>query len=126
MEDKNDNELVLEIEKSKYIIDLKDEWDNEGSIGYTIQTWEKAVNYLVKLINKTHLTKGIKISTPKIAHGPNGSIDIFWENNKFNLILNIKSDSDNISYFGETNEESKKGIFKIDSDNGELDFLFID
>lgn len=117
-------DFISEINSSKYIYTLKDNWDDEGSVGYNKATWNKTIAFLTKLISKTYIRKGITIQTPKIAHGPNGSIDIFWENEFYNLLVNIKSDSDIVSYYGEFhNEESLKGTFKIGSDTNALDIF---
>ena len=42
-------ELKLEIEESKKILDLEKNWDGEGSIGYKEKTWNKMKAFLMKL-----------------------------------------------------------------------------
>jgi hypothetical protein len=37
------------IQSSKWILDLKDDWDNEGSEGYSVETWERAIELLWRM-----------------------------------------------------------------------------
>ena len=60
------------IEKSKYILKFKDNWDDEGSPPYLEATWKRATSFL---LNNAHylLKKGVTISVPEILPGPDGS-----------------------------------------------------
>ena len=40
--------LLEEIEKSKYILDLQDDWDDEGSEGYKELSWAASIRFLLK------------------------------------------------------------------------------
>src|ERR1039457_4669153 len=40
------NHINKTIEKSKFIYDLKDDWDDEGSKGYKKETWIRSVNFI--------------------------------------------------------------------------------
>src|SRR5271166_5765630 len=74
------------IEKSKYILDLKENWNDEGAAGYDFDVWKKAIVFISTLSTKIYNTCDQIIKTPKIYHGPNGGIDIYWENESFNLL----------------------------------------
>ncbi len=94
-------ELVYkEIEKSKYILDLQDNWDDEGSISYKYEVWKSAADLLLEMGDT--ITEIIEI--PMISHGPHGSIDIFFNKNKtFKLLINIEDNND-FSYYLEFND----------------------
>ena len=36
------------VEKSRRILDLPDNWDDEGSPGYSRETWERAAHFVLK------------------------------------------------------------------------------
>jgi hypothetical protein len=94
--------LIQEIKKSMYIVDLKDNWDDEGAIGYSIVTWHTAVQFIINYTKWIHWNFEEIIESPKIYHGPKGSIDILWENNQLRLLINI-------------DKESKTGMFYSDN-----------
>lgn len=76
--------IAEEIEKSKYILALDDNWDDQGAPGYDFDAWRKAAIFLSELSTKIFNSYGQIIKTPKIYHGSNGSIDIYWKNESFN------------------------------------------
>ena len=83
-----------EIEKSKYILDLKEDWDGEGSKGYKGSTWERAVRFVLEYFLWSMNEFGRTIEPPKIYHGPDGSIDILWKYPKYRILINIPEDQD--------------------------------
>ncbi len=119
-------ELYNEIEKSKYILNLKDNFDEEGSEGYKKETWIRAIGFIARLFEFALIKGFVKIPQPKIYHGPSGSIDIYWENEDFNLLINIpKLNTKLASYSGEnTIGEKVKGEFDDSKINYGLILLF--
>lgn len=114
--------LVDEIEKSKYILELEDDWDDEGSIGYKKETWIKSIKFIVSyaIWFKDNYNKIIEV--PKIYHGPEGSIDISWENLKYRLLVNIPDGIEEpaMFYSDDYKMESIKGTFNPISFNQNL------
>ena len=103
--------IFEEIERSKYILDLKDNWNDDDAVGYTFDAWKKAVQFIIKLSAKIYNTCNQVISTPKIYHGPNGSIDIYWENEAFNLLINIPPNGPG-TFYGDNYKNNKvEGAF---------------
>jgi hypothetical protein len=92
-------ELINEIDNSKYLLEFKENWDDEESKGYKENTWVKSIIFLVDLTTWIYDQYDKKIETPKIYHGNNGSIDILWENDKYRLLINIPEDNDNPATF---------------------------
>lgn len=81
--------LVDSIKKSEYIIELKEDWDDNNSIGYKYETWKSSIKFLMGFAVAIYERVNIQIDIPKIYHGPNGSIDILWEYPKYTLLINI-------------------------------------
>jgi hypothetical protein len=71
------------IDKSQYILKLEDDWDDAGSEKYHAQTWVNAMSFLMRYAKALHDDFNIVIKSPKIYHGPKGSIDIIWEPSNF-------------------------------------------
>ncbi len=99
------------IEKSKYILELEDDWDDEGSLAYEKVTWLRAINFLLDYANAYY--DQIKlITTPKIYHGPDGSIDILWENENISLLINIPEDEEKANFYGKNIKGQEiEGVF---------------
>ena len=108
--------LANEIEKSKYLLDLKEDWDDEGGLPIEFVTWKRAISFLVDyalwLYNDQQY---FVIEPPQINSGPGSSIDLLWRNDKYRLLVNISEDSEKpIEYYGDNNlgENSIKGKLK--------------
>ena len=109
-------ELVNQINNSKYILDLKDNWDDEGSIGYQANTFIKAISLLIKYTLWVWCDFRKKIETPQIFPSHNGSIDLFWNKDKYDLLINIPADSNIVKFYGDDKKDTKiKGEFPIES-----------
>lgn len=91
--------LIEEIEKSKYILELPDDWDDEGSPKYEEEVFINAIEFLIKSVQDIKDEFDVIIDTPKILHGPDGSIDVLWKNADYKLLLNISPDENNIATF---------------------------
>ena len=102
------------IEQSKYILELEDDWDEEGSEGYKKSTWKKAIEFIANYANWVLDETSIIIDTPKIFPGPEGSIEILWKKPKYRLLINIPEDPQSpASFYGDDFEsEQIKGTFE--------------
>jgi len=105
------HDLYNSIEKSKYILTLEDELDDEIAEKYSAETWRKAISFISKLAIKIFKQTEQIISTPKIYHGPKGSIDIYWENDSFNLLLNIPKNGLGTFYGDDYGANKSEGVF---------------
>ena len=112
------DDIIQEIEKSKYILTLEDDWDDEGSSRYEKSIWIKAVQFVVLFASLTWDSTRKLVATPKIYHGPNGSIDVSWEEDRFNLLLNIfqKDEKYFATFYGDAKDANQemKGFFALE------------
>jgi hypothetical protein len=94
--------LREEIIESQYMLQFEDNWDGEGSELYRTQTWINAVSFICNYANWVFDTYKQVIPSPNIYHGPNGSIDLYWEKETFNLLINLpKEDNGVASFYGD-------------------------
>lgn len=88
--------VVRAIEESRWILDLRDDWDGEGASAYSRDTWQRATDFLKRCAARGWARFGLEIPAPEIGPGPDGSIDLHWNDprERFVLLINIRRDGD--------------------------------
>lgn len=83
--------LADALNESRWMLDLRDNWDDEGSPSYAQATWERAARFL---INSAKFVQdlGLVFAIPKVQNGPEGTIDLYWETPDAKLLLNIPTE----------------------------------
>jgi hypothetical protein len=110
--------LAKSIETSKSILNLKDNWDDEGSEKYETSTWIAAVNFLIEYSKTLFNEYTIETPSPKIYQGPRGSIDILWEVEKYRLLVNINKNGEDAMFYADNyNNQTSEGVFKLKNFN---------
>ena len=92
---------------------LQDDWDEEGSPGYSESTWNRAVKFLLE--NAVHLWPRYRVwvEAPRILPGPYGSIDLYWRTPKRELLINIPANAEEpASYYGDDREEGTENAIR--------------
>ena len=114
--------LLPAIEKSKSILLLEDDWDDEGAAKYGEQTWVAAIKFLLDYANTLYQDFSIEIDVPKIYNGPRGSIDILWEMPTYVFLLNIKENGEDAVFYADNQAKSQRvrGDFKLNHYNSAL------
>jgi hypothetical protein len=112
-------ELSIAIENSRAILDLENDWDGEGGVGYSETTWLRATDFLRENALRLWQMKGVWPAVPFIEPGPNGSIDLHWRTSKRELLINIPSDPNQpAGYYGDNfASETIKGKLDISENN---------
>jgi hypothetical protein len=77
------------IESSRWILDLEDDWDEQGAEGYSEATWGRACGFLARQATLARRSLGRDLPAPAILPGPKGSIDLHWKTRRFELLVNI-------------------------------------
>lgn len=109
--------LIDSIEKSKSILLLEENFDDNGSEQYSFETWTAAIKFLLDYANTLYVDYNIKIDKPKIYNGPSGSIDILWENKKYTILINVHKNGVDASFYAENTLDTLniRGEFKLNS-----------
>lgn len=106
------------IEASRTLLELKDDWDEEGSPGYLERTWKRATEFLRNHARWLWEQHDTILETPRLAPGPHGSIDIYWRTEEAELLLNVPADpAQPLSCYG----DSKSG-FKVSGPLSDSDY----
>lgn len=102
--------LVGVIQESRKILTLGEDWDGEGSPGYSEQTWERAVRLLVNSALNFQKERANRVPAPAIHHGPEGGIDLYWSTPTRRLLVNVPADPGNVAtYYGSDDRTEVKG-----------------
>jgi hypothetical protein len=102
---------------------------DEGAGPYSVDTVSRAADFLREHFRYLSRTCGILVKPPRILPGPAGSIDIHWQNDRYDLLMNIPSEFDKpATFYGEDASGAAvvKGSFKTDALNtGLLTWLLV-
>ncbi|HLG13013.1 MAG TPA: hypothetical protein VJH03_00595 [Blastocatellia bacterium] len=90
------------IEESRRILDLKDNWDDEGSPAYEESTWARALDFLTLNAITLWRHRAVWVCAPRILPGPQGSIDLHWRTGGRELLVNIPASlSEPADFYGD-------------------------
>lgn len=105
--------LEAEIERSKEILELQDDWDGEGAVGYSPATLDRAILFLKEHRAGLWRSYGSRLPVPTIGPGPVGSIDLYWKQRDWELLINIPADiQESATFYGNKYGSQKiKGAF---------------
>lgn len=109
-------EIERAIDSSRRILELKDDWDEEGSPGYLQETWDKATRFIRESVSSFH-TVAHGLPAPRILPGPDGTIDIHWKTAERELLINIPVEDEPAEYYGDGPRESVKGKLDLATSN---------
>jgi len=95
-------ELIHLFEKYRgYILELPENWDGYGAPSFNNEILKRVSNLLEKVFQSLW-NEMIEISLPLIQPVPDGSVDINWETDKFELLVNIPSEDNKlVNIYGE-------------------------
>lgn len=113
------------IQSSKSILDLKEDWDEDGALACRPLIYTRAIEFLVRYSNEVLVSHNISIDFPEINLAKDGSIDLEWRNENYILLINfLNSEKLEIHYYGEdTNSKTIiKGSIDYNSINKDLAF----
>ena len=84
-------------EAKKRLLALEENWDGEGSPAYQERTLEAAADFLYALVEKSETLEATKV---RILPASEGSIDLHWKTELFELLVNFRPDGA-VSYYGD-------------------------
>lgn len=114
------------LKQSRAILDLQDNWDDEGGRRYEPETLSRTASFLERYAVRAWTRFGIAIDAPEIGPGPDGSIDLHWNSQKdrFVLLVNIRPAGDPsgpAGFYGRDNQGTTiKGSFDPERVNSGL------
>lgn len=115
--------IELAISASHKLVEMPENWDEEGAVQISRATWVLATNVL-RVAARTALRRfGYTLPAPKIGPCSDGSIDLYWgKGADFTLLINVKpGDGETSDYFGERLKTKVQGPLNPTQPN--LEFL---
>jgi hypothetical protein len=107
------NALREAINKSRSILELKDNSDDAESVACSESTWNRAQSFLMKNALKLWRSHKTCFNPPKILAGPEGSIDLHWKSATRELLINVPAGSQEpIGYYGDDRAEGTKNAVR--------------
>ena len=105
--------------KMEEIVNLKVNWNGYGSKPYEKETLIRAKNFLISLIQDFWILYNLEFEIPMIFPGINGDIDIEWKNDKFQLLISIPDDKNELAglYGNDYGEDEIELDFDINKPN---------
>lgn len=88
------------IDDAKFIADLEADWDENGALEISKETFRTAKNIVLKYSQYMFDYFSILLPAPSITPVNNGSIDLLWKNAGKVLLLNIKPNENLAHYYG--------------------------
>jgi hypothetical protein len=87
------------IEDSRHLTELPDDWDGDGSRGYSRAVWERATHFVRESAIRLLLNYGRRMEPPVFLPGSDGGIDVEWSVNDRNLIIRVPAEPDGKAEF---------------------------
>lgn len=111
-------DLVDEINDSKYILDLENNWDEMGAAPINKELYNSAIAFLLLYMTYIYDNHGkIVISTPEINPCSNGTIDFSWKTLKARMLINVSRKSKEYRatfyYYLYNNKHPKEGLIDM-------------
>ena len=95
-------ELARFINKSRWILDLVPDWNDEGALIVSKQTWKRASLFLWRHIQEVFDSTGKMLDIPNITPNPDGGIGYYWKTARYELLINIPpTPEDLVGYYGD-------------------------
>ncbi len=96
------DKLNLALKKFKEdTINLQDDWDGQGSKGFSEELWQNVIDFLLLIYIELH-AEDLEAPFPLVLPNVDGSLDIDWETESFELLINFPPDPEELIHmFGE-------------------------
>lgn len=103
LEDSDQHDIDRELSRSHFLLRPPETWGDEDEPGITPATWERMRAFVVKQAAASVRLFGRPLPVPTINPADQGSIDVFWQLDGRELLLNFPAEeSEPITYYGQT------------------------
>ena len=118
-EDSEDRALSEELVRAESMLERPDEDSDEEAPGLSAEALLKAKNFLLAQSKQFRKICGHFPPAPRIGPGPNGSVDLYWKEKDWELLINIPAGSGRMAtFYGDDYGAQKiKGSFDPSSFN---------
>jgi hypothetical protein len=94
--------LAAEIEASRALLSLEDDWDEAGSPGYAEETWRRAIGLLIWISRRLWDDHGSDVEGVDVLPGSRGNVDFEIRVPNRRLLISVPADpAAPIRFFGQ-------------------------
>ncbi len=99
--------LAQALDRSRELLELGDDWDEQGSPGYQESTLSRANQFVWSSTLRLWEALSLQIEVPRILPGPDGSIDVHWTRGQRQLFINVPAgDMKPATYYGDDRSQN--------------------
>lgn len=91
--------IAKALAEANCILALEDDWDGEGSAGYSQCVVDRAREFVTRSALETFGKSSVLIPAPRLLPGPDGSVDVHWKTDQWELLVNIPKELDSPAEF---------------------------
>ena len=89
------------LRNAEWLLSLDEDWDDEGGQKYSKETLDRALMFVRNHMRWAREEFQAELPIPRILPGPNGSIDLHWKTNVFELLLNVPPEPGLATFYGD-------------------------
>lgn len=103
--DRSRDDIHSVVRSAFSLTELRDNWDGEGSLGYSLSTWRRVRRFLLWHASLSKSLFRAALPLPTINPADQGSLDLFWRLSDRQLLINFPADETApITYYGQNRE----------------------
>ena len=103
-------EVDVELERAAEIFQHTDDGDVEDV--YSKETLDRASGFLKLQLEWMWQSCGVRAAVPALGPGPKGSVDLFWKQQDWELLVNIPPSGKDATFYGDNyGNERSRGSF---------------
>lgn len=88
--------------QSRALLDLQDNWDEDGAKRIGEGTWRRAAAFLARRARWAWDSRRRVTDTPDITPGPDGGIDLHWDRPGYEMLISVPADPEaEVSFYGD-------------------------
>lgn len=101
--------VIAAIEDSRALLDLPDDWDGNGTPGFSEHTWSRAAEVLIAFATLLATHHGVIVEDVEMLPGANGGLDIDVRSGDRQLLFAVSSDPQReIRFYGDDGRRGKQ------------------
>jgi hypothetical protein len=98
------DDISSAVRAARALVELGENWDGEGSQGYSLETWKRVKRFLMSHASAARSLFRV-LPAPALNPADQGSLDVFWRLSGRQLLVNFPEDeSAPITYYGENRQ----------------------
>jgi len=91
--------VIEELRASRDLLTFTDDWDGQGALGYSEETWIRAARLLSELSSLVAQDRNAVLGEFEIQPGANGALNIDWNLGGLQLLIVVPAEPAKVAQF---------------------------